>query len=162
MDQTYRIIKKYPNRRLYDTETRRYITLEEIKKIVLSHTPFQVLDVKTGQDVTQSILLQIIHDHENDTAPIFTKEILQNLIRFYGHPLQKQMSQLLDQCCSFLTTQPPIEKGPENFQTYVNQWLQNQGVALETAAEIAKYNMSAWQSAYKATADNKQTSQKNK
>lgn len=160
MTQIFRIIKKYSNRRLYDTETRCYITLEDVKAIVLKHMPFKVLDAKTGRDVTQAILLQIIHDQESESAPIFTTEILQNLIRFYGHPLQKHMSQLLTQCFNFLS-QPTLNTEPEHFQSHLKEWAKKQGASLHTALDIAKHNMTAWQSVFETYSEAENTSTEN-
>ena len=83
-----RIIKKYPNRRLYDTDTSTYITLAEVKGLVMQMAPFVVLDAKTGDDLTRSILLQIILEEETAGVPLFTEQILANIIRFYGHAMQ--------------------------------------------------------------------------
>ncbi|HEX5786486.1 MAG TPA: polyhydroxyalkanoate synthesis repressor PhaR [Burkholderiaceae bacterium] len=83
-----RVIKKYPNRRLYDTDTSTYITLAEVKDLVMKMSPFVVLDAKTGDDLTRSILLQIILEEETAGAPLFSEQILANIIRFYGHALQ--------------------------------------------------------------------------
>jgi polyhydroxyalkanoate synthesis repressor PhaR len=83
-----RIIKKYPNRRLYDTTTSSYITLSEVKTLVMKREPFEVRDVKTGEDITRSILLQIILDAEASGSPMFTAPVLESLIRFYGHAMQ--------------------------------------------------------------------------
>ena len=83
-----RVIKKYPNRRLYDTDTSTYITLAEVKKLVMESEPLVVRDAKTGEDLTRSILLQIILEEEAGGAPIFTEQVLCNIIRFYGHAMQ--------------------------------------------------------------------------
>ena len=83
-----RIIKKYPNRRLYDTDTSTYITLAEVKKLVMSSEPLVVRDAKTGDDLTRSILLQIILEEEAGGAPLFTEQALANIIRFYGNTMQ--------------------------------------------------------------------------
>lgn len=83
-----RIIKKYPNRRLYDTATSAYVTLAEVKALVLAGTAFSVRDAKTGEDLTRSILLQIILEEEAGGSPIFSEAVLSNIIRFYGHTMQ--------------------------------------------------------------------------
>ena len=83
-----RIIKKYPNRRMYDTETSSYVTLAEIKALVMAGTPFVVRDAKTQDDLTRSILLQIILEEEAGGSPLFSETVLANLIRFYGHTMQ--------------------------------------------------------------------------
>lgn len=99
-----RIIKKYPNRRLYDTDTSSYITLAQVKRLVMDSEPFVVLDVKTGEDLTRNILLQIILEEESNDSPMFTAPVLASVIRFYGHAMQgfmggyleKNMQQLMD------------------------------------------------------------------
>jgi polyhydroxyalkanoate synthesis repressor PhaR len=83
-----RIIKKYPNRRLYDTDTSAYITLLEVKQLVMNRVAFEVRDAKTGEDITRSILLQIILEEEAGGTPMFTAPVLESLIRFYGHAMQ--------------------------------------------------------------------------
>jgi len=91
-----RIIKKYPNRRLYDTQISSYITLEDIRKLIVDAIQFQVLDAKTGQDLTRSVMLQIISEHEERGDPIFSTEVLAQLIRFYGDALQGFMGRYLE------------------------------------------------------------------
>jgi polyhydroxyalkanoate synthesis repressor PhaR len=93
---TQRIIKKYPNRRLYDTDTSSYITLTEVKRLVMENEAFQVLDVKTGEDLTRSILLQIILEEESNGTPMFTAPVLASVIRFYGHAMQGFMGGYLE------------------------------------------------------------------
>ena len=83
-----RIIKKYPNRRLYDTEQSKYITLEDVKQLVLDKIEFCVKDVKTDEDLTRTILLQIISEQEHDGEPFFSTELLTQIIRSYGDSLQ--------------------------------------------------------------------------
>ncbi|WHZ11424.1 MAG: PhbF [Burkholderiaceae bacterium] len=91
-----RVIKKYPNRRLYDTETSSYITLAEVRQLVLESEPFAVRDAKTDEDLTRSILLQIILEEEAAGAPIFSEAVLANIIRFYGHAMQGFMGTYLE------------------------------------------------------------------
>lgn len=91
-----RVIKKYPNRRLYDTDTSSYITLVEVKQLVLDNQPFVVRDAKTGEDLTRSILLQIILEEEAAGAPMFTEAALANMIRFYGNAMQGFMGNYLE------------------------------------------------------------------
>ena len=93
---TPRIIKKYPNRRLYDTETSTYITLAEVKDLVLQYKEFQVQDAKTGQDLTRAILLQIILEEESGGVPMFSTDMLANIIRYYGHAMQGLMGSYLE------------------------------------------------------------------
>ena len=91
-----RIIKKYPNRRLYDTETSSYITLAEVKDLVLGYKDFQVQDAKTGDDLTRAILLQIILEEESGGVPMFSTDMLANIIRYYGHAMQGLMGSYLE------------------------------------------------------------------
>jgi polyhydroxyalkanoate synthesis repressor PhaR len=91
-----RLIKKYPNRRLYDTQTSSYITLTDVKQLVLDNEEFTVVDAKSGDDLTRSILLQIILEEETAGVPIFTEQVLANIIRFYGHAMQDFMGSYLE------------------------------------------------------------------
>jgi polyhydroxyalkanoate synthesis repressor PhaR len=93
---TTRVIKKYPNRRLYDTVSSAYITLSQVKQLVVQATPFSVLDAKTGEDLTRSILLQIILEEEMGGVPMFSEAALANMIRFYGHTMQSFMGSMLE------------------------------------------------------------------
>ena len=83
-----RVIKKYPNRRLYDTQSSAYITLSQVRGFVMSGEVFAVRDAKTNEDLTRSILLQIILEEESGGVPMFSEAVLANLIRFYGHSMQ--------------------------------------------------------------------------
>jgi polyhydroxyalkanoate synthesis repressor PhaR len=109
-----RLIKKYPNRRLYDTTTSSYITLVDVKQLVLDHVKFKVVDAKSEEDLTRSILLQIILEEEGSGVPIFSSEMLCQIIRFYGHALQEMMGGYL-------------EKNIQTFMEIQNK-LQDQGV----------------------------------
>lgn len=91
-----RLIKKYPNRRLYDTRTSTYITLADVKELVIHNEDFQVVEAKTGDDLTRSILLQIILEAEAGGAPMFTSDLLAQMIRFYGNAMQGMMGQYLE------------------------------------------------------------------
>lgn len=91
-----RLIKKYPNRRLYDTEISRYITLDEVRDLVMQGHEFKVIDKKTGRDITRSILLQVIAEQEEGNDPVFSTDYLSNVIRFYGDSLQNSMSDYLE------------------------------------------------------------------
>ena len=131
-----RIIKKYPNRRLYDTEESKYITLEDIKKLVLNNKEFIVKDVKSEEDLTRTILLQIITEQEDDGEPLFTTQALSHIIRFYGDSVQSvagdyiqksidlfvtQQKQLQDQIQTAVTTNPMTamtELTEQNLETW--------------------------------------------
>jgi len=91
-----RVIKKYPNRRLYDTASSAYITMAEVRDLVMEGKPFVVVDAKTGDDLTRSILLQIILEQEANGSPMFTAPVLSNIIRFYGHTMQGFMGGYLE------------------------------------------------------------------
>ncbi len=94
--ESVRLIKKYPNRRLYDTATSSYITLADVKRLVLENTDFKVIDAKTSEDLTRSILLQIIIEEESDGVPMFSSDMLSQIIRFYGHAMQGMMGSYLE------------------------------------------------------------------
>jgi len=96
MSENTRLIKKYPNRRLYDTATSSYITLADVKKLVLEQIPFRVVDAKSSEDLTRSILLQIILDEEGAGAPMFTSDMLSQIIRFYGNAMQGMIGTYLE------------------------------------------------------------------
>ena len=91
-----RILKKYPNRRLYDTQISSYITLADVKAMVLTGETFEVRDAKTGDDLTRSILLQIILEEESGGVPMFSTQTLSQIIRFYGHAMQGMMGSYLE------------------------------------------------------------------
>jgi len=91
-----RVIKKYPNRRLYDTLSSSYITITEVKQLVMEHVNLTVIDAKTNEDLTRSILLQIILEQESAGVPMFTEKVLENIIRFYGHTMQPLMGSYLE------------------------------------------------------------------
>ena len=95
-DRNKRVLKKYPNRRLYDTRTSSYITLVDVKKMVMGGEDFVVRDAKTSDDLTRSILLQIILEEEAGGAPMFSSQMLAQMIRFYGHAMQGMMGSYLE------------------------------------------------------------------
>ena len=95
-DDSVRIIKKYPNRRLYDTATSSYVALADIKQLVMANVSFAVRDAKSGEDLTRSILLQIILEEEAAGTPLLTEPMLANIIRFYGHAMQGYMGTYLE------------------------------------------------------------------
>ena len=129
MSKPVRLIKKYPNRRLYDTETSSYITLSEVKLLVLEHAEFQVVDAKTNQDLTRSILMQIILDEESGVAPLFTSDMLSQMIRSYGNAMQGFMGNYL-------------EKGMQSFVD-IQKKLQEQSATL-SGGETPSVNTDVW------------------
>ncbi|HWV19257.1 MAG TPA: polyhydroxyalkanoate synthesis repressor PhaR [Rhodocyclaceae bacterium] len=96
MAESRRLIKKYPNRRLYDTQSSAYITLADVKALVLAGADFAVVDAKSNEDLTRSILLQIILEEETGGAPMFSTEVLATMIRFYGNASQGMMGTYLE------------------------------------------------------------------
>ena len=91
-----RVIKKYPNRRLYDTEISSYITIEDVRQLIVDGESFEVRDAKTGDDLTRQVLLQIITEHEQNGQPMLSTQMLSQLIRFYGDSLQGFMGNYLE------------------------------------------------------------------
>ena len=91
-----RVIKKYPNRRLYDTEISSYITIEDVRQLIVEGEEFEVRDARTGDDLTRCVLLQIIAEHEQDGEPVLSTQLLSQIIRFYGDSLQSYMGNYLE------------------------------------------------------------------
>jgi polyhydroxyalkanoate synthesis repressor PhaR len=124
--KSLRVIKKYPNRRLYDTDTSSYITLAEVKRLVMKSEPFLVVDAKTNDDLTRSILLQIILEEETGGVPMFTEAVLANIIRFYGNSMQGFMGSYLEKNVqSFTDMQSKMKEqaqglSPEAWTTYMS------------------------------------------
>jgi polyhydroxyalkanoate synthesis repressor PhaR len=134
MNKGKRIIKKYPNRRLYDTANSGYITLADVKQMVLEHLDFQVIDAKSGEDLTRSILLQIILEEESAGVPMFSSEMLAQMIRFYGNALQGIMGNYMEQNVkAFLTIQKKQIYGDKMMLTpdLWKQFLQMQAPAMQ-------------------------------
>jgi polyhydroxyalkanoate synthesis repressor PhaR len=91
-----RVIKKYPNRRLYDTDISSYITIEDVRQLIVDGEDFEVRDAKSGEDLTRQVLLQIIAEHEQDGQPMLSTQMLSQIIRLYGDSLQGFMGTYLD------------------------------------------------------------------
>jgi polyhydroxyalkanoate synthesis repressor PhaR len=131
-----RIIKKYPNRRLYDTEESKYITLEDIKKLVLDNKEFIVKDVKSEEDLTRTILLQIITEQEDDGEPLFTTQALSHIIRFYGDSVQSVAGDFLQRSIDlFVTQQKQLQ---EKLQSAVSD------NPITAMAELTEQNLDMW------------------
>ncbi|MCF7982389.1 MAG: polyhydroxyalkanoate synthesis repressor PhaR [Pseudomonadales bacterium] len=107
-----RILKKYPNRRLYDTTDSHFVTLEDVKQLVIKHDEFRVEDSKTGKDLTSAVLLQIISEMEDSgKEALLTNKLLQQLIRFYGSGMQGLLSQYLEHSlAAFLDQQDGLQR----------------------------------------------------
>lgn len=131
-----RIIKKYPNRRLYDTAESKYITLEDVRRLVVDDVAFCVIDKKTGEDITRVILLQIISEQEHYGDPIFTTDILQKIICFYGDSVQKLATDFFQQSMAMLNEQQNLLRS--QLDTAVG------GNPLAGFSEITQRNMEMW------------------
>jgi|TARA_R110002074_G_scaffold57232_1_gene140841 polyhydroxyalkanoate synthesis repressor PhaR len=106
-----RIIKKYPNRRLYDTEISKYVTLSDVRQLIIEREPVKVVDAKTKNDLTRSVLLQIILEQEEDGEPIMSAQMLEQLIRFYGDPFQINFAHYLENSVKLIAEQRAKVRG---------------------------------------------------
>jgi polyhydroxyalkanoate synthesis repressor PhaR len=141
MTRPARIIKKYPNRRLYDTEKSAYITLAEVKQMVIEQEQFRVVDTKTNEDLTREILLQIILEEESSAAPIFSSDMLTQMIRSYGGAMQGVMGTYLDRSIhSFLEAQQKLQ------DQFRNVYGENASMSGERWAQFLSAQMPAMQS----------------
>jgi polyhydroxyalkanoate synthesis repressor PhaR len=131
-----RIIKKYPNRRLYDTEMSKYITLDDVKNLVLEGVTFCVKDVKSDGDLTRGILLQIISEQEHNGEPLLSIESLTQLIRFYGNAYQSVFSNFLEKSLEIFTAQQ--KEFQENYHETASS-------PLDTIQKMTKKNIEMWQ-----------------
>lgn len=132
-----RIIKKYPNRRLYDTELSRYITISDLRKLIVEGGEFEVHDANTGEDITRNILLQIINDQESGGKPMFTSDVLTQMIRFYGAGAQDLFAQYLSRSMELFIEQ---QRGYQNqFREMFEQ------SPMGRMSELARKNMEIWQ-----------------
>ncbi|TQV74782.1 polyhydroxyalkanoate synthesis repressor PhaR [Aliikangiella marina] len=131
-----RVIKKYPNRRLYDTKISSYITLNDIKDLVMSYSDFQVIDAKTGDDLTRCTLMQIISEEETNGQPLLTSEILKEFVRFYGDSMQAMMSRFLEHSIKHFMQRRAGLKSPLNTILGANP--------VSLMQSIAEQNMDSW------------------
>ena len=138
MAQTIRTIKKYPNRRLYDTEISSYITLEEVRQLVLDGETFEVRDAKSGEDLTRSVLLQIISEYEERGQPMFTTHLLSQIIRFYGDSLQGFMGSYLEKSLQIFLDQQ------QQFRSQLNSILGQTPWSMLN--DLTERNMDLWKS----------------
>ncbi|KAB2927438.1 MAG: polyhydroxyalkanoate synthesis repressor PhaR [Candidatus Contendobacter sp.] len=133
-----RVIKKYPNRRLYDTAISSYITLEDVKQLVLERAEFHVIDARTSTDITRGILLQIISEQEEQGSPIFTADVLAHIIRFYGDTLQGMMGNYLEKSLQAFVDQQHL------FREQMRSLIGKNPLAMMT--ELVEHNLSLWKS----------------
>lgn len=149
-----RLIKKYPNRRLYDTEESRYITLAEVKDLVMRSVPFKVVDSQNEQDITRGILLQIIMEQEAGGSPMFTATMLERFIRFYGDTAQAAFSSFLDQNLDLFLKQQRMFS--EHMQGMWN------GNPMDFWLKLGQQNMSFWKDMEENTRRNADAEGKNR
>ncbi len=131
-----RVIKKYPNRRLYDTEVSKYITLEDVRRLVIEGVEFCVKDVKSNEDLTRAILLQIISEQEHGGEPMFSTDMLTHIIRFYGDSMQSVASDYLRQSLEMFVQQQ------KDFQKSLTDAVTSN--PLNTMTEITERNLKLW------------------
>ena len=132
-----RIIKKYPNRRLYDTTESKYVTLSDVRDLVLRGVSFCVIDKKSSENITRSILLQIIIEQEDKGDPMFSTEVLEQLIGFYGKSVQGQAGDFMQ------STIELFQEQQQRFQEQFEDVVQSNPLT-SSFAEIAQRNMDAW------------------
>lgn len=133
-----RIIKKYPNRRLYDTEISSYVTIEDVRQLVVDGETFEVRDAKSGDDITRSVLLQIISEHEEHGQPIFSTQLLSQIIRCYGDALQGFMGTYLERSMQTFVDQS------QSFRTQLDSLIGKSPWAVLN--EMSERNMELWKS----------------
>src|ERR1700758_3629816 len=130
-----RLIRKYANRRLYDAQESRHVTLDDLRKLVAGGQRIKVIDDKSGEDITRSILLQIIASQEQFGTPVLSLQLLEAIIRFYGNPIQQMLTSYLEQSIGALLRQQNVMQA-------------EMAKALETPmapiAEMARQNMEMW------------------
>ena len=137
-----RLIKKYPNRRLYDTTESRYITLEEVREMVLKETPFKVVDRQSEEDITRNILLQIIMEQESGGEPLFSADVLSRFIRNYGEAAQSGFAEYLDTSLRFFSEQ----------QNVIHEQMGKalEGTPMDYWVKLGEQNMKIWQDMFNA------------
>lgn len=141
-----RIIKKYHNRCLYDTETSGHITLTDLKEYVLQSIPFKVIEAKTKEDVTRAYLIQIILELEGTHSPLFTQDSLEHIIRFYGNPMQNWVRHYLEQFLDMMVKQQ------SNFEAMQeNASSATEGDFMSAFAKLTTKNIALWQELWATT-----------
>ena len=153
MNQT-RVIKKYANRRLYDTAASKHVTLSDIRKMIVEGFDIQIIEDTSGDDITRPLLLQIIAEQEQSAGqPILSEMLLSQLIRFYGNPMQGLMAQYLQKSVSTFVKQQ------STVQEQMQHMLSN--TPIDTMRELVSQNMKTWDSVMKSTvAKNESDNQK--
>ena len=142
-EERTRVIKKYPNRRLYDTEVSRYITLNDVRDLVLDRQDFKVVDKQSGEDITRSILLQVISEEEEGGNPMFSTEVLLQFIRFYGDSMQNSVTRYLELSMHFFDEQQ------SQFKDRLGRILGQSSNPLQALKEISQQQMPLWKTVRK-------------
>ncbi len=140
--QQERLIRKYSNRRLYDSRDSRHVTLDDLRQLIVAGEKIKVVDDKSGEDLTRSVLLQIIAEQEHFGRPVLSSELLEMIIRFYGGPMQAPLSRYLEQAFSTVLRQQEV------MQSEMAKALQTPFAPL---TEMARKNMEIWDQLQAAT-----------
>ena len=130
-----RLIRKYANRRLYDAQDSRHVTLDDLRKLIGAGQRIKVIDDKSGEDVTRGMLLQIIASQEQFGTPVLSTQLLEAIIRFYGNPIQQMLTTYLEQSIGGLLRQQSV------MQTEMAKALET---PMAPIAEMARQNMQMW------------------
>jgi polyhydroxyalkanoate synthesis repressor PhaR len=130
-----RLIRKYANRRLYDAQDSRHVTLDDLRKLIAGGERIKVVDDKSGEDLTRSILLQIIASQEQFGTPVLSTQLLEAIIRFYGNPIQQLLTTYLERSIGGLLRQQNV------MQAEMAKVLETPMAPL---AEMTRQNMEMW------------------
>ena len=130
-----RVIKKYANRRLYDSTGSRHVTLDDIRKMIVSGDKVKVIDDKSGEDLTRAVMLQVISEQEQFGTPVLSLELLESIIRFYGNPVQEMLTRYMEQSVGSLVRQQQV------MRTEMAKVLEG---PMAPMAEFARQNMEQW------------------
>src|SRR5579862_6179408 len=130
-----RLIRKYANRRLYDAHDSRHVTLDDLRKLIAGGQRIKVIDDKSGEDLTRSILLQIIASQEQFGTPVLSTQLLEAIIRFYGNPVQEMLTQYLEQSIGSLLRQQQVMRAE------MAKVLES---PMAPMADLARQNMELW------------------
>ena len=132
---TERVIKKYANRRLYDSTGSRHVTLEDIRKMIVSGEKVRIVDDKSGDDLTRAVLLQVISEQEQFGTPVLSTDLLEAIIRFYGNPVQEMLTRYMEQSVGTLLRQQ---------QTMRAEMAKALEGPMAPITEFARHNMEQW------------------
>jgi polyhydroxyalkanoate synthesis repressor PhaR len=130
-----RIIKKYANRRLYDSTGSRHVTLDDIRKMIVSGEKVKVIDDKSGEDLTRAVLLQVIAEQEQFGTPVLSTQLLEGIIRFYGNPVQEMLTRYMEQSFGAIAQQQ------QAMRAEMAKVMQN---PMAPMAEFARQNLEQW------------------